>query len=727
LHKADINKMRELLDIDWPSYLGNNDVNTMCNSFMKIFDKVISECVPKRKLRKHRPILFSPATVACIKRKRRLWTRYIETKSDYKYREFCKARNKVKKLVRNECKKREKYIASISKSNCKPFWNYINSKRKVKSGISELVYDGITSDTDDGKANVLGKFFSSVFIVDDINTCIADLNVVVTPQADIGEISKEEIIKLLRSLNPSKSPGPDGVHPKILRDLANELSTPIQIIFNKSLNSGVVPDMWKEAIITAIFKKGDKSSPSNYRPVSLTSILCKTIEKIVKNHIVAHMKLNNLFSNRQFGFMEGRSTSLQLLNVLDDWVKVLDEGGVIHAIYMDFMKAFDTVSHQRLLFQLKNYGINTKICEWVKSFLTGRKQAVKINSSISEWHEVTSGIPQGSVLGPILFVIFINDLPDCVNSSPYMFADDTKIYREIRSINDRNMLQNDLDKLFNWSCNSRLKFHPGKCKVLEISSKYTQQQVKPQYVLQDYNGNSVPLGVASHEKDIGVIFESSLNFSMHIQSKVSKANQIVGLIRRSFINLTESIFVFLFKSLVRPHLEYANSVWNPFHKKEIDSLENVQRRATKMLPNLKELSYPDRLRKLKLPSLRYRRLRGDMIETFKIVHGYFDPIVAKGLIHLSDNHITRGNQFKLLKRRSRLDICKYSFSHRIVDIWNNLPDSVVNATSINCFKNRLDRFWSNQPLLYDFNSSYVFITNTGSRNKFEVDLKKEAI
>ena len=681
--KGEYEGMREALSCDWTEALANMSTEEMVNTFTDKITEAMNKYIPRKRRRKKGNTPLGPEAVKCIRRKHRLWTRYMETREQSTYREYCKARNKVKSVIAKDRKKRERNIAESAKSNCKNFWSYINSKRKTRSGVAELHTKSSgkvnVASTDEDKAEVLGEFFSSVFTIESDEEYPEMDTITPSVPFDNSKFETKDVNKLLKSLDTSKSPGPDQIHPKVLNELADVIDVPLCIIFNSSFESGTVPEAWKVGQISALFKKGDKKSASNYRPVSLTSVICKTMEKLVRQRITKYMDSNNLFSNRQFGFISGRSTSLQLLNVLDQWTEALDNNETIDAIYMDFMKAFDKVPHKRLIHKLRSYGISEQSCTWVESFLSQRKQRVHLNGKFSRWHGVTSGIPQGSVLGPILFVIFINDLPNSVSSTTYLFADDTKLYRNIKVEDDRTILQEDLDSLFDWSAQWLLKFHPDKCKVLKIRNKRKVVDDRS-YTMKTYEGSVTSLEIVEGEKDIGVNVDSHLTFEKHMATQINKANQMVGIIRRSFKYMDYATFALLFKALVRPHLEYANSVWCPYRKKNIDAIENVQRRATKMLPNLSTLSYPDRLRKLKLPSLRFRRLRGDMIETFKILSGIYDKRVTGEMFELTPrDSTTRGHQYKLVKRRCRLDQRKNYFTNRVVDTWNNLPESVVSA------------------------------------------------
>ena len=700
---------REIRNISWTEVLkGSMSVDEMWNTFYAVISDMIDKHVQHRLVTCNKNarwnVPMDNRLRALIRKKHRLWTRHMEDRSQQKRREFCKVRNKVTKLTRNRQRQFEKKLAKEAKSNPKAVWKYIHSKSKVKEDIADLYIDPSNSTsptTSDSKqkADILANFYSSVFTVEPAG----DVPEIAARQCNeamsLLSISEDMIEEKLAELNPNKSPGPDSLHPRFLKELAAELKKPFALLFNKSLQDSKLPEIWKRAKITAIFKKGDRKHPGNYRPVSLTSIACKIFEKLVREHVLNHFKINKLLTNKQYGFLDGRSTSLQLLKVLDQWTEAIDSGDIIDCIYMDYAKAFDKVPHRRLVGKLSSYGVSNQLVRWIQDFLTDRFQQVSVNGELSEPKKMTSGIPQGSVLGPLLFVVYINDLPDILQSQPYLFADDTKIFRIIKNNRDQQVLQEDLDRLHDWSSTWLLHFHPQKCKSMRIG------KASDDILKQDYNLDSHILEWTDLEKDIGLLIDESLSFNKHLITKVKKANSMFGLLRRIFQFMDKDTFKPLYQSLVRVHLDYVSSVWAPYKKKDIELIEKVQRRATRQIPGLSSLSYPDRLKTLNIPTLKYRRIRGDMIEVYKILHEVYDPLAT---IHLPrSTGPTRGHNLKLFQQRSTKDIRKHYFTNRVVKVWNSLPDDVVNAPSVNSFKNRLDSFWDNQPMKYLYEEPYL--------------------
>ena len=711
--KGDYTKMAKLMnEVKWEElYDYEDDIDKQWEFFKDRFTEIENQCVPKKlvyvngKLSKKFSVPLDKKTLAKIKQKNKIWGRIRkQLAADEEKIRFNRLRNQIRGLTRKSKRIIEKEVAKNTKANSKAFWKYAQSKLKTRAAIPYLV----TSDDEDDeptftkneqeKADTFLKNFSSVFTVeaDGEDMPFFGKRSYAKELSNI-QISEDIVKQKLKKLKLNKSPGPDKIHPRVLHEISDVIAVPITIIFQNSLAKKDLPQEWKHAHISAIFKKGVKTQPLNYRPVSLTSVVCKIMESIIRDNIITHMKENNLFSDKQFGFIMGRSTTLQLLHVLDIWTEILDQGGTLDVIYCDFMKAFDKVPHRRLIHKIEKYGITGNILGWTKAFLSGRTQCVVLNEVKSKIARVTSGIPQGSVLGPILFVIYINDMPEVVDkdSIVYLFADDTKVFRHIKSQEDTIQLQSDINNLLQWSEKWLLKFHPDKCVSMTVSNK---RSFPPQ---NQYSMGQTPLQVSECEKDIGIYIDNKLQFDNHVENMVFKANRILAVVRNTFNYLDQNTFRYIFKGLVRPHLEYAAPVWSPHSIYQKDLIENVQRRATKLIPGLNNLSYPERLKKLKLPTLAYRRARGDMIQVFKMTSkmGGYDKSLPN-LLTPNDNEL-RGHSQKLFTHGSNKDVRKYFFSNRIVKIWNSLPEWVISSADVYKFENNLDSFRQDQELLYD--------------------------
>ena len=369
-------------------------------------------------------------------------------------------------------------------------------------------------------------------------------------------------------------------------------------------------------------------------------------------------------------------------------MEAVDAEYLVDVVFLDYQKAFDTVPHRRLLHKLQSYGIRGKVNDWFQGYLAGRRQRVVVKGVQSEWGDVDSGVPQGSVIGPLLFLLYVNELPGVVESSMKMFADDTKLYRVIKTNNDIETLQRDLDELSDWSSKWLLKFNAGKCKTMHLGYHNEDHQ----YTMKTDSGDRINLETTTEEKDVGVWLANNLKPSYHCGKAAKKAMSSLGLVKRTFKYIDLHSLPKLYNSYVRPHLEYCVQAWCPYLKKDIAELEKVQRRATKLVPSLRNLPYEDRLRSLNMYSLFCRRVRGDLIEAYKLMTGkekvdssqFFLPATVKS---------TRGHAMKLFRSQSKLLVRNQFFSQRVVPHWNALPEQVVGAKTITDFKNKLDSHW----------------------------------
>ena len=688
-HKGNYDIIREeLSSVDWNN-MDELNVEDSWNFFLDKINNCIYRYIPMKRTNhgRKKQKWADSLCLSSIKAKHKAWNRYIHTQDRTDYIKYCKARNKCTKVTRIAKKKFEKSVIQNVKVDPKGFWGYVREKTKSKIMVSDLKDSkGEMVSGDLEKADLLNTFFASVFVNKPPGQLpLFDIRYHGRPVTSL-KTEIQVLTKQLKNLNVSKAMGPDGCHPRILRETADIVNTPLQMIFNKTFTEGCVPTIWKDANISALYKnKGDKSETTNYRPVSLTCLPSRLCEKTVRDAIMTHMNGKNMFSNCQYGFRNKRSCILQLLDVLDDWSRFYDENKQIDCVYMDIKKAFDTIPHNRLLLKLEKYGIQGNILKWIRDFLHGRRQRVMLNGEFSSWKPVTSGVPQGSVLGPVLFIIYVNDLPDSLESFCKIFADDTKVYTAVDKRSDQEKLQQDLLKLSDWSRLWLLEFSVPKCKVIN----YGHVRYKFDYQLEDKDGNLQTLPVDTKEKDLGIWFQNNLKFDEHINYVVNRSNRLVGLIKRTFKSIDKNSFLTVYKSLIRSVLDYGGGVYYPYTKKNIQFIENVQRRSTRIVPELKGLSYSERLQSLKLPTTYYRRKRYDLIQLYKIVHGYED-IKPEKFFEFNDN-CTRGHIFRIIKPRSQKNLRLNSFPVRCINKWNMLSEEIVCSDTVMKFKMRLDK------------------------------------
>jgi hypothetical protein len=659
----------ESVDVAWCS---------ITNCIFEGLDRFIPMRQVKRKDRE-KPIWASFEAWRAIKRKRNAYRRFRRCNTRAAWEMFTGYAEECDRLCQMSRRSFELKLAANIKTDVKSFHAYCNRRHQPSVGCTVLKRpDGSLCDDPKECAAIFNDFFASVFTQPGAAHPFYVQPEKVPPIASSIEFTCEEVRKKLSTLDVKKASGPDCIPNLVFYRLATVLAAPLCLLFQRSYHEGSLPSEWLTANVVPLHKKGPTDTASNYRPISLTSKPCKVMEQFVVEHMCAHVDRHELLHASQYGFSKGKSCASQLLRYVDYLSDAVNNGDLADAVYFDFQKAFDSVPHDRLLQKLRQFGFHPLTEAWVSAFLSGRSQCVVFRGSSSPQVPVMSGVPQGSVMGPFLFLLYVNDMDDVVSSRLLKFADDLKLFRRLSSCNplqDVMLLQKDIDALSEWSVANALHFNPSKCVTMHFGRN------NPSF---DYSLSSNTLVTCTHMKDLGVTISCDLKWSEHCRLVATRANQVLGMVRRNIKHFTRSSLIHIIKSLIRPHLEYSVQVWSPYYRKDIEMIERVHRRATKLLPSIRHLSYEERLEFLQLQSLETRRLRADLILVYQIVHGK-----VKGLDGLFEagNPETRGHLFKLKTKIAPKLACRQNyFSNRVVNMWNRLPPEVAHAPSVDAFK-----------------------------------------
>jgi hypothetical protein len=658
--RAEEDKMRQMAHNFQESFLNKFDLHSnieaMWTDIKHNLLDILEKCVPS----KYTSSRFNQAWInGDVKRKtrqkKRSYAKAMQT-GDIRDRERYQ---RIKQESRAVCKQAyNDYINNMisADGSNKKFWSYVKNLRKDNSGVAPLEdRNGQIQPEPKVKANILNDQFSSVFNAEEDHNSIPNKGPSPFPTMPSITVGRNGLLKLLQGLKIHKATGPDEVSCRLLKHIAIQICDVYQLFFQSSIQQGKIPAEWKEANVVPIYKKGDKKRAENYRPVSLTSISCKLLEHILCSNILRHLDNHSILTESQHGFRKNRSCESQLITTIDDLAKSMDDSTQTDVILLDFAKAFDKVPHGRLLYKLKYYGIREHHHAWIADFLHDRTQQVVLDSSTSNKAPVQSGVPQGSVLGPLLFLLFINDLPECVSEGTEvrLFADDCALYRKINSQADCQILQDDLDKLQQWETDWMMAFHPSKCQVINVTRK-KKKEVFP------YSIHGHILAVEKVVKYLGVNIHEKLSWNDHIGQVTKKAQNTLNFLQRNTAKCPQETKIRCYTTVVRPLVEYCGVVWDPYTQTNIQELEKVQRRAARYVFSdyRRTVSVTEMLQQLQWRSLQERRAQAKATMMFRILNNLVALRTPQIMTSMTS---TRGNTHKLHIPHSRTLTYQKSF------------------------------------------------------------------
>ena len=653
--RADYERLNEELSrVNWVEELDGMDIDLAVEKFYAILEPHINSIPKCRCTVREYPNYYSHQLISMICKKARTKKELNKLKKATPVdveavaavsNEYRRLRTAVKVGISNCFDVYVKDCEDKLKSNSKCFFAFTKSLRKTNSLPNDMKLEGVTTSNRDSICNLFAKYFSSVF-----NPAVDGFRLhepIYDPFVDQSPLdgrmfpeftfSIEEVQAALKSFDVNKVSSPDNIPMMFFIRLSMSLGLPLSILFNKSLSEGKFPTRWKLSFVSPIFKDGDKADISNYRPISILCAVSKVFERLVFNKLFEQIKHN--IHHSQHGFFSKRSAQSNLMEYVSTLANEIVNGGQVDSVYTDFTKAFDKVDHGRLIGKLKGNRLNSKLIDWFSSYLSDRSQRIVIGRSSSNSIRQTSGVPQGSILGPLLFLIFINDLLSSLSAGSGLgFADDLKVFRSIVTEDDCRLLQDDLDLVERWCVTNRMGLNHKKCAIMSIT--HSHSKIEFPYVLCGKVIERV------HSKaDLGVIIDDKLSFNEHVDEITRKAYKLLGFVFRCGRYFTDrSSFLTLYNVLVRNRLEYCSSVWNPFYQNAVDQIERVQKKFSRFLFykfNIEKQSYDKRLKLLKLHSLESRRLENDELTLHKLVHHRIDSQLSNHLMFDRRHRSTR--------------------------------------------------------------------------------------
>ena len=574
----------------------------------------------------------------------------------------------------------------------KTYWSILKTfynDKKIPIIPPLLIDDKFVTDIQT-KANIFNKFFADQ-CTPLKNGSVLPKNQIFLTQSRICtlDFNEEELMKIIRNLKVHKAHGHDDISIRMIKICDKSILKSLILLFENSIKSSYYPDIWKKSNSIPVHKKNDKQLVNNYRSISLLPIFGKIFEKIIFNRIYNFLSEENLLNNNQSGFPPSDSCVNQLLSITHEIFEAFDCNPTleVRSVFLDNSKAFEKVWHEGLLYKLKSVGISGELIKLLENYLSNRLQMVVLNGQTSPWRPVLAGVAQGSILGPLLFLIYINDLPNRLKSNAKLFADDTSLFTIVKDKNESaNILNNDLSLISRWAYDWKMLFNPDPKKPAQelIFSRKKQSQSHPTISL-----NNIPIERASYQKHLGIILDEKLNFKQHIDNAILKINKGISVIKKLRYSLPRKSLVTIYKAFLRPLIDYGDIIYDqPQNESFCDKLESVKYKAALAITGAIQGTSPEKIyQELGLESLKNRRWCKRLCCMFKIMNEeapkYLNNMTPKG----QQTIVTRNSNIPTFYCRT--DCFKYYFFPSTLKDWFNLDASIRISESIAIFKSRL--------------------------------------
>ena len=623
----------------------------------------------------------------------------VSTNDSSYWQQYKTARNQTNNEIKQAKRNFFTENLELNKTNPRKTWSLINelSSRKCSSrNISEIKVQDKVINSPQEMAQAFNDHFVNIgpSLAQEVPVTDKEPESYLTPTKSsfcIRPPSISVVCKLLSEINEKKASGLDQIPCKLLKIAADIVGPSLTEIFTSSIETAVFPSEWKLAKVTPVFKKGMKDDLNNYRPISVISVVSKVFERLVYNQFYEYLNANQLLASCQSGFRSLHSTLTALLEANDSWSINIDKGLLNGVVFVDLKKAFDTIDHEILLCKLAYYGVEQRSLSWFRSYLHNRSQKCGINGALSNANVLSCGVPQGSIIGPLLFLIYINDLPNCLQSaSAKMFADDTNITCSADNLADlESIVNSELSNLTTWLKANKLSLNIAKTEFMTIGSRQ-KLQAEGDKVIQA-SLESKPIRRVDHTKSLGLIIDDRLSWNFQIDELCKRVSCAIGALKRLRPFVSEATAIQIYRALVLPYFDYCSAVWDGLCNRLADKVQKLQNRAARVILKAKYDTSSSILRnRLSWDTLAIRRKKQKAVLMYKCLNGLVPNYLQNLFTHRCTSYNLRNQEYKITLPKPRTDFLKRSFSYSGAKLWNDLPLSIQSSSSLAKFKREIN-------------------------------------